>query len=202
MWTNWSIAKELIIGGLKDIVESTLITDLADPCKLKDTKWIKPGTVAWVYWAYNHGSNDYNIIKKYTDMAIKMKLPYVLIDAEWDQMKDGKTIEDAVKYAVDKGIKPINWIWGMDVNETNDIVKSGILNFPSMMSSFTGNGYSPMYAYRAINSKLFDQIPATDVRKGWWLDENMDSKIVDTTLIEKAGGNVYVFTSASHTDDN
>ncbi len=95
-----------------------------------------------------------------------------------------------------------NWIWGMDVNETNDIVKSGILNFPSMMSSFTGNGYSPMYAYRAINSKLFDQIPATDVRKGWWLDENMDSKIVDTTLIEKAGGNVYVFTSASHTDDN
>ncbi len=102
----WRVA---IIGGLKDIVESTLITDLADPCKLKDTKWIQPGTVAWVYWAYNHGSNDYIIIKKYTDMAVKMKLPYVLIDAEWDQMKDGKTIEDAVKYAVDKGIKPIIW---------------------------------------------------------------------------------------------
>ncbi len=101
--------RTVIIGGLADMVQSTLITDVSEPCKLSDTSWIKPGVVSWIYWAYNHGSNDYNIICKYVDMAVTLKLPYVLIDAEWDEMKDGKTIEDAVKYAVSKGIKPMIW---------------------------------------------------------------------------------------------
>lgn len=61
-----------------------------------------------------------------------------------------------------------SWIWANIVTETNDIVQSGILNFPSHMCSFTGNGYAPGYAGRYINSKLFDEIPDTDVRKGWW----------------------------------
>ncbi len=98
-----------IAGTLSDVVESTLVTDIADPSKLKDTSWIEPGVASWVYWAYNHGSNDYEIIKKYVDMAEELKLPYVLIDAEWDEMKDGKNIEDAVAYAVSKGVKPMIW---------------------------------------------------------------------------------------------
>ncbi|MBQ3657837.1 MAG: glycoside hydrolase family 97 catalytic domain-containing protein [Bacteroidales bacterium] len=105
-FTPWRVA---IIGKLSDIVESTLITDLSAPTTITDTKWIKPGVVSWIYWAYNHGSNDYEIIKKYVDMAVLLKLPYVLIDAEWDEMKDGKTIEDAVKYANDNNIKPLIW---------------------------------------------------------------------------------------------
>ena len=99
----------VIIGGLKDIVESTLVTDVSEPSQLKDTDWIHPGVVSWVYWAYNHGSDDYNIIKRYTDMAVRLKLPYVLIDAEWDRMKDGKTVEDAVAYAKSQGVKPMIW---------------------------------------------------------------------------------------------
>ena len=102
----WRIA---IIGDMNDLIQSTLVTDVSEPCKLSDTSWIKPGVVSWIYWAYNHGSNDYNIIKKYVDMAVTLKLPYVLIDAEWDQMQDGKTIEDAVAYANSKGIKPMIW---------------------------------------------------------------------------------------------
>ena len=102
----WRVA---IIGEMQDLVQSTLITDVSDACKLQDTSWIKPGVVSWIYWAYNHGSNDYNIIKKYVDMAVTLKLPYVLIDAEWDEMKDGKTIEDAVAYANQKGVKPMIW---------------------------------------------------------------------------------------------
>ena len=104
--TPWRI---VIIGKLKDVVESTLVTDVSEPSKIEDTSWIHPGVVSWVYWAYNHGSNDYDIIKKYTDMAVALHLPYVLIDAEWDQMKDGKTIEDAVGYALSKGVKPLIW---------------------------------------------------------------------------------------------
>ena len=102
----WRVA---IIGTLGDVVESTLVTDVSKPCQLDDTSWIHPGVVSWVYWAYNHGSDDYNIIKKYTDLAATLKLPYVLIDAEWDRMKDGKTVEDAVAYANSKGVKPMIW---------------------------------------------------------------------------------------------
>ena len=109
--TPWRVA---IIGSLGDVVESTLITDVSNPCQIADTNWIQPGVVSWVYWAYNHGSNDYSIIKKYVDMAAMLHLPYVLIDAEWDQMdqlasNEGKTIEDAVAYAKEKGVKPMIW---------------------------------------------------------------------------------------------
>ena len=109
--TPWRV---VIIGSLADIVQSTLVTDVSEPSKLNDTNWIQPGVVSWIYWAYNHGSNDFNIIKKYVDMAVTLKLPYVLIDAEWDEMNKieangGKTIEDAVAYANSKGVKPLIW---------------------------------------------------------------------------------------------
>ena len=109
--TPWRV---VIIGHLADIVQSTLVTDVSEPSQLTDTSWIKPGVVSWVYWAYNHGSNDYSIIKKYVDLAVALKLPYVLIDAEWDEMNkvasnEGKNIEDAVAYAKSKGIKPLIW---------------------------------------------------------------------------------------------
>ena len=115
--TPWRVA---IIGQLRNLVESTLITDVSEPCRLTDVSWIKPGVVSWIYWAYNHGSNDYEIIRKYVDMAVALRLPYVLIDAEWDEMGgygqvgegregDGKTIEDAVNYANSKGVRPLIW---------------------------------------------------------------------------------------------
>ena len=109
--TPWRV---VIIGSLADVVQSTLVTDVSEPSRLDDVNWIHPGVVSWIYWANNHGSNDYQIIKQYVDMAVALKLPYVLIDAEWDEMdklasNEGKTVEDAVAYAVAKGIKPLIW---------------------------------------------------------------------------------------------
>ena len=99
----------VIVGTLQDVVASTLVTDVSEPSRIADTDWIKPGVVSWIYWAHNHGSNDYGIICQYVDMAVQLRLPYVLIDAEWDEMKDGKSIEDAIRYAKDRGIKPLIW---------------------------------------------------------------------------------------------
>ena len=104
--SQWHV---LMIGNLANIVESTLIGDLSEPCKLKDTEWIKPGAASWIYWANNHGSKDYQKIVEYIDLAVKMNWPYVLIDWEWNVMGNGGTIEDAVKYANSKGIKPLMW---------------------------------------------------------------------------------------------
>ena len=106
-WTSpWRV---IIVGKLEDVVASTLVTDVCEPCRISDTSWIKPGSVSWIYWAYNHGSNDYQIIRQYVDMAVDMHWPYVLIDAEWDEMKNGGSIEDAIRYALDRGIKPLLW---------------------------------------------------------------------------------------------
>ncbi|HEX9151314.1 MAG TPA: glycoside hydrolase family 97 protein, partial [Flavobacterium sp.] len=99
----------LVIGKLSDIVESTLITDVSEPNQLKDTDWIKPGAVSWIYWANNHGSKDYKTIVEYVDLAVEMNWPYVLIDWEWDVMGNGGNINDAVNYAKSKGIKPLMW---------------------------------------------------------------------------------------------
>ena len=104
--TPWRV---VIIGTLADVVESTLVTDVSEPNKLGDTSWIQPGVVSWVYWAYNHGSNDLNIIKKYVDLAKTLRLPYVLIDAEWDEFKDGHSVEDAILYALQNKVKPLIW---------------------------------------------------------------------------------------------
>ena len=106
-WTSpWRV---IIVGKLEDVVASTLVTDVSEPCRIEDTSWIKPGSVSWIYWAYNHGSNDCQIIRQYVDMAVDMHWPYVLIDAEWDEMKNGGSIEDAIRYALARGIKPLLW---------------------------------------------------------------------------------------------
>ncbi len=106
-WSSqWHV---LIIGKLSDVVESTLITDVSEPNKLKSTEWIKPGPVSWIYWANNHGSKDYQKVVEYVDLAVEMNWHYVLIDWEWEEMSNGGNIIDAVNYAKSKGIKPLLW---------------------------------------------------------------------------------------------
>jgi len=102
----WRVA---IIGTLANIVESTLVTDVSAPCRLDEAAWVRPGVVAWVYWAYNHGSKNLDIIRQYVDLAATLQLPYVLIDAEWDEMEDGHTIAEALDYAKARGVKPMIW---------------------------------------------------------------------------------------------
>ena len=99
----------IMIGNLADIVESTLVTDMADVCRITDTSWIKPGVSSWIYWAYNHSSKDYEKVKEYIDLAHDMNWPYSLIDWEWDEMANGGNIEDAMAYAREKGVKVNLW---------------------------------------------------------------------------------------------
>jgi len=104
--SQWHV---VIVGGLSDVVESTLVTDVSEPAAIKDTEWIKPGSAAWVYWAYNHGSKDYQKVIEYIDLAVKMNWPYVLIDWEWDVMSNGGDLNDALRYAKGKNIKALLW---------------------------------------------------------------------------------------------
>lgn len=67
-----------------------------------------------------------------------------------------------------------NWMWGIKIEETDRVVTSGIVNWPAHMCTFA-YGYVFVGATKSINSKLYATIPATDVRKGWFLNEKGQS---------------------------
>lgn len=102
----WRVA---IIGSLSDIVESTLVDDVSPPSVISNPDWIKPGLVSWNYWSSNHGTKDYQTVTKFADLAAEMGWPYTLLDWEWDSMSNGGNVQDAAKYIISKGIKPLIW---------------------------------------------------------------------------------------------
>ncbi|MDE5687825.1 MAG: RagB/SusD family nutrient uptake outer membrane protein [Paramuribaculum sp.] len=51
--------------------------------------------------------------------------------------------------------------------------------WPGHFVTFYTGGYAQVGVYRSINKSLFATIPATDVRKGWWCDENGESANLD-----------------------
>ena len=66
-------------------------------------------------------------------------------------------------------------MWGIIVNETDEIVSSGIVNWPSHMGSLNF-GYANFSGGLQINKDLYDKIPGDDVRKGWWIGGDLKSK--------------------------
>ncbi len=79
-----------------------------------------------------------------------------------------------VSYPTFTSVSENNWMWGVVVAETDDIVTSGIVNWISHIGSLS-YGYSNYSGGMRISEKLFATIPDTDVRKGWWLDEDGNS---------------------------
>lgn len=84
-------------------------------------------------------------------------------------------------YSLQAASAPLNlsleeksWMWGIAIAETDRVVTSGLVNWPSHMGSLN-YGYAQVGAWRKINIKLFDAIQPTDARKGWFLNENSES---------------------------
>lgn len=81
-----------------------------------------------------------------------------------------------------------NWLWGYDMT----IDMASIFTYATSSSwvrSFSGDGYAPATAtYSKINSLLYNKIPATDVRKGWWVDENLHSPLLQNVSWNGATG--------------
>lgn len=62
-----------------------------------------------------------------------------------------------------------DWMWGIYIDETDRVVTSGIVNWPSHMGSLN-YGYASVGAWRKINVDLYNKIGVSDARKAWWLD--------------------------------
>ena len=67
-----------------------------------------------------------------------------------------------------------NWMWGIKM--TDAMVAGSYSSWPSWLGSFSKNAYSTAVGlYAVINTMLYDKIPDTDIRKQWWVDENLHS---------------------------
>ena len=94
-----------------------------------------------------------------------------------------------------------SWLWGVMISPDNDVVTTGIINWPSHLCSLTGNGYTTLTgAFRYITDKLYNEIPDTDIRKQWFVSPDTTSTLVDnetvngTPVIEYFGLTPYVNT--------
>lgn len=74
----------------QQLLNNEIVYKLAEPSRIRDERWIKPGQVAWDWW------NDWNITgvdfhagvntqtyKYYIDFASRHHIPYIIMDEGW-----------------------------------------------------------------------------------------------------------------------
>jgi alpha-glucosidase len=105
------------------LVESDLVYKLAAPNMIADTKWIKPGQVAWDWWNANNiygvdfraGINN-DTYKYYIDFASKNGIEYIILDEGWYKLGNvleqvpGIDVQELCKYAAGKNVGVILWV--------------------------------------------------------------------------------------------
>jgi len=118
--TSW---RAFMLGDMVgDLVESNLLVNLNEPCKIEDPSWIKPGKTMWDWrvWGYKaqdgfeYGLNTKSH-KRLIDFASKNNIQNLLIDADWygsefsetsdpTSSREGVDIVDCMQYAKSKNI--------------------------------------------------------------------------------------------------
>jgi alpha-glucosidase len=105
------------------LLESDLVYKLAQPNKIADTKWIKPGRVAWDWWNANNiygvdfraGINN-ETYKYYIDFASKNGIEYIILDEGWYKLGNvleevpGINVAELCRYAESKHVGVILWV--------------------------------------------------------------------------------------------
>lgn len=103
-WTSpWRV---LIVGkSLASIVESNLVTTLAEPSRIKDTSWIKPGVASWS-WCSDSASPKFPAkILPFIELSGDMGWNYSLVDANWNRDEVPNLVAEAKK----RGVRL--WYW-------------------------------------------------------------------------------------------
>jgi len=113
-----------VVGNDVAVAESDMTWLLAEPSKIEDTSWIRPGKVAWEWWnAWNIKGVDFKAgintatYKYYIDFASANKIEYIILDNGWAAGKGEDLmilnpdidLEEIVSYAASKGVGVILW---------------------------------------------------------------------------------------------
>jgi alpha-glucosidase len=113
----------VIAGNDAGLVESELVYKLAEPCRIADPSWIKPGKVAWDWWNANNiygvdfraGINN-DTYKYYIDFASRNGIEYVILDEGWYNKGNilipvpGINIPELCSYASARNVGVILWV--------------------------------------------------------------------------------------------
>ena len=114
----------LAIGKDTEIASTNLSYLLAEPSRIADTSWIKPGKVAWDWWnCWNITGVDFeagintSTYKHYIDFAADNGIEYVILDDGWAAGKGEDlfvinpdiNLEEIISYAKGKGVGIILW---------------------------------------------------------------------------------------------
>lgn len=147
-------------------VYAQIMTDLDNAIMLLETSSMKRADKRYVNAAVAYG------------LRARVNLVMNNWSAAASDAQEAISLHDGQPYSREEVSKPTftdiedsSWMWGVLVAETDRTVTTGICNFPSHMGSLN-YGYASVGAWRSINKTLYNSIPATDVRKGWFLDEN------------------------------
>ncbi|MCX6327592.1 MAG: glycoside hydrolase family 97 protein [Bacteroidia bacterium] len=112
------------------LVESEIISNLNEPCAIKDPSWIKPGISAWDHWWSGRVKMDTKTIKEYIDLASEMGWPYQLIDWQWygqynlpdadiTRVTDSVDMPEVLEYAKKKNVRCWLWLYWADVDRSD-----------------------------------------------------------------------------------
>lgn len=118
----WRIA--VVAPDDKVLAETDLTYLLADPARISDTSWIKPGKVAWEWWNalnldgvnFKTGVNN-ETYKAYIDFAGENGIEYVILDEGWAVNKKADLFQvvpeinlpELVEYANQHNVGLILW---------------------------------------------------------------------------------------------
>ncbi|MDR0506987.1 MAG: RagB/SusD family nutrient uptake outer membrane protein [Dysgonamonadaceae bacterium] len=85
-------------------------------------------------------------------------------------------------------IKDHNWMWGLIIGPEK--ITAAYPSWPAKLSSFSGDSYTAAVGcYKRINKILFDLIPASDARKGWWVDDKLKTANLESVTWDGKSGN-------------
>lgn len=106
----WEMPWRVVIVGpsAASIVESNLVTHLADSCRIADTSWIRPGRASWHWWSGAWVGNIHTL-ERYVDLAQTMGWEYSLVDADWDDYHSDAVMQGLVSYAAERGVGLFLW---------------------------------------------------------------------------------------------
>jgi len=119
-WRTFVIARQP--GKL---TESDLVLNLATPCKLTDSAWIKPGISSWDWWSQMTRPST-GTFKELIEFSAQMGWAYVLLDAGWSarntllQPSAAVNMEELLTLAKQKNVRLWLWLYwsGVDRNDT------------------------------------------------------------------------------------
>jgi alpha-glucosidase len=106
----WTLPWRFILASedLGDIAESNMVFHLAEPSRIADTSWIRPGVASWSWLSDHDSSRNLDSLKPFIDFAAEMGWPYSLIDANWNLIGDD-SMEQLVAHADEKGVGLLFW---------------------------------------------------------------------------------------------